>query len=56
MIVKTNTGYQVKSERGVNLSLPDLTLEEAEERLKQVEMFKHMKAAEYKKKKKKSHI
>lgn len=42
MIVKTKNGYQVKSERGINLSMDDLTFEEAEARLKQVEMFKHL--------------
>lgn len=43
MIIKTKNGYQVKSERGINLSMDNLTLEEAEKRLKQVEMFKHLK-------------
>lgn len=41
MIVKTKHGYQVKSERGVPLSMDDLTEEEAKERLRQVEYFKH---------------
>lgn len=43
MIVKTNSGYQVLSEKGKPLSKDNLTLKQAEERLKQVEMFKHMK-------------
>ena len=42
MIVKTSKGYQVKSESGKSLSRPNLTKEQAEKRLKQVEMFKHM--------------
>lgn len=41
MIVKTKRGYQVRSEAGKNLSADDLTKEEAQERLKQVERFKH---------------
>ena len=41
MIVKTKTGYQVKSESGKPLSKPNLTKEEAKERLKQVEFFKN---------------
>jgi hypothetical protein len=43
MIKKTSQGYQVKSESGKNLSASDLTKKEAEKRLRQVEMFKHMK-------------
>jgi hypothetical protein len=43
MIVKTSSGYQVLSEKGKPLSKDNLTLKQAEERLKQVEMFKHMK-------------
>ncbi len=43
MIVKTRLGYQVLSEKGKPLSKDNLTLKQAEERLKQVEMFKHMK-------------
>lgn len=42
MIRKTNAGYQVKSEKGKNLSKPNLSKAEAEKRLAQVEMFKHM--------------
>lgn len=41
MIVKTKTGYQVKSESGKPLSKPNLTKEQAKERLKQVEFFKN---------------
>lgn len=40
MIKKTKQGYQVKSEKGKNLSKPNLTKTEAEKRLKQVEYFK----------------
>lgn len=40
MIVKTNKGYQVKSENGKNLSKPNLTKQQAEKRLAQVEHFK----------------
>lgn len=43
MIVKTKTGYQVKSHAGKVLSTPDLSKAAAEKRLKQVEMFKHIK-------------
>jgi phosphosulfolactate synthase (CoM biosynthesis protein A) len=42
MIEKTKKGYQVKSEEGKNLSKDNLTKKEAEERLRQVEAFKHM--------------
>lgn len=42
MIVKTKAGYVVKSEKGKNLSADDLTKEEAEKRLAQVERFKHI--------------
>ena len=41
-IVKKDNKYQVQSEKGKNLGTYD-TKSEAEERLKQVEMFKHMK-------------
>lgn len=41
VIKKVSGGYGVKSEEGKNLSKP-LTKKEAKERLKQVEMFKHM--------------
>jgi len=40
MIVKTNKGYQVKSESGKNLSKPNLSKAEAHRRLGQVEAFK----------------
>lgn len=40
MIKKTSQGYQVKSESGKNLSKPNLTKEQAERRLRQVEYFK----------------
>lgn len=43
MITKTKKGYQVKSESGKNLSKPNLTKEQAQKRLKQVEMFKSKK-------------
>jgi hypothetical protein len=43
MIKRTSKGYQVKSESGKNLSKPNLTKAEADKRLAQVEMFKHMK-------------
>lgn len=43
MIVKTKSGYQVKSESGKNLSKPNLSRAEAERRLRQVEFFKHRK-------------
>lgn len=41
VIKKTSTGYQVKSEKGKNLSKPNLTKEQAKKRLRQVEFFKH---------------
>lgn len=44
-IVKKDNKYQVQSEKGKNLGTYD-TKSEAEERLKQVEMFKHMKSKE----------
>lgn len=43
MIKKTSQGYQVKSESGKNMSKPNLSKQEAEKRLKQVEYFKHQK-------------
>ena len=43
-IVKKDNKYQVQSEKGKNLGTYD-TKEQAEERLKQVEMFKHMKSS-----------
>lgn len=41
MIVPTNQGYKVTSEAGKNLSKPDLTKQEAQKRLAQIEFFKH---------------
>lgn len=43
MIIKTKQGYKVISESGRNLSKPNLTKEQAEKRLQQVEYFKHNK-------------
>ena len=43
MIVKTDKGYVIKSEKGRILSKPYTTKEEAEKRLKQIEYFKHKK-------------
>ena len=43
MIKKTKKGYQVKSEKGKNLSKGNLTRKEAMDRLLQVEYFKHKK-------------
>jgi hypothetical protein len=43
VIRKTKHGYQVLSEAGKPLSADDLTKDEAEKRLAQVEMFKSMK-------------
>lgn len=40
MIVKTKSGYVVKSESGKNLSKPYPTRQQAQERLRQVEYFK----------------
>ncbi len=40
VIVRTKRGYQVKSEKGKNLSADDLSKQEAKERLAQVERFK----------------
>jgi hypothetical protein len=41
MIKKTKKGYQVRSEKGKNLSKPNLTKEEAIKRLAQIEYFKN---------------
>lgn len=42
MIVKTKSGYEVKSESGKkNLSKKNLTKQQAVKRLQQVEYFKH---------------
>lgn len=41
MIVKSGSGYQVKSESGKNLSKPGMSKAQAKKRLQQVEYFKH---------------
>ena len=41
MIKKTGRGFQVKSEKGKNLSKPNLSKGQAQKRLRQVEYFKH---------------
>ncbi len=41
MIKKTSKGYKVTSEKGKNLSKPNLTKAEAEKRLREIEYFKH---------------
>lgn len=43
MIRKEKEGYQVMSEKGMNLGGPYRTKAEAEKRLRQVEFFKHRK-------------
>ena len=43
MIVKTKSGYQVRSESGKPLSKPNLTKNQAQSRLRQVEYYKHKK-------------
>lgn len=43
MIQKTKQGYQVKSEKGKPLSKPNLTKNQVEKRLKQVEYYKNRK-------------
>ena len=43
MIKKTPQGHQVVSEKGKPLSKPNLSKEQAEKRLQQVEFFKHKK-------------
>jgi hypothetical protein len=40
MIKKTQAGFKVTSEEGKNLSKPNLTKEQAEKRLKQIEYWK----------------
>jgi hypothetical protein len=40
MIVKTKKGYQVKSQKGRNLSKENLSLKQAKKRLALVEWFK----------------
>lgn len=49
MIVKDKAGYHVRSATGKNLGGPYATREEAEKRLAEVEMMKHMKKNEAKK-------
>ena len=43
MIVKDDKGYWVRSESGKNLGGPYRTRAEAEQRLREVEYFKHKK-------------
>ncbi len=43
MIKKTKSGFQVKSKTGKNLSKKNLTKKEAQERIREVEYFKHKK-------------
>lgn len=43
MIVKTNKGYVVKSERGKNLSRPYATKQQAQKRLNQIDYFANKK-------------
>ena len=43
MIVKTRQGFQVKSESGKPLSKPNLTKEQAKERLRQIHYFQNKK-------------
>jgi hypothetical protein len=45
MIKKTAGGYRVVSEKGKNLGGPYKSKKKAQERLKQVEFFKHKKAS-----------
>lgn len=42
MIRKTSSGYVVRAESGRNLSKPNLSKSEAEDRLSEIEKFKHM--------------
>ena len=41
MIKKTPSGYKVTSEKGKNMSKPNLTKAAAEKRLREIEYFKH---------------
>ena len=41
MIRRTSKGYKVVSKKGKNLSKDDLSKGEAEERLREIEYFKH---------------
>lgn len=43
MIVKTKSGYVVKSESGKTLSKPYQTKQQAQERLREIEYFKSKK-------------
>ena len=43
MIVRTSKGWQVRSEKGKNLSADDLSKDEAKKRLAMVEFFKRSK-------------
>ena len=43
MIEKTKSGYQVKSEKGKPMSKPNLTKEQANKRLRQIEYYKKKK-------------
>lgn len=43
MIKVTQNGYQVVSEKGKPLSKDNLTKDQAEQRLKEIESFKHIK-------------
>jgi len=47
MIVRTGSGYSVKSSAGKNLGGPYKSRKQAEKRLAQVEMFKHTKIKGY---------
>ena len=42
MIKKTKSGYEVLSESGKHMSKTNLTKAQADKRLAEVEMFKHM--------------
>ena len=41
MIKKTGSGYKVTSEKGKNMSKPNLTKAATEKRLREIEYFKH---------------
>lgn len=45
MITKTKSGYIVKSESGKPLSKPNLTKQQAQKRLAQIEYFKNKKGS-----------
>ena len=44
MIKKTGAGFKVTSEEGKNISKPNLSKDQAEKRLKQIEYWKSHKA------------